>query len=55
MYISNLTRSENYNSYRKIVFVGVSIIISSVGLYFMIDRININNNDKNKLSNITVN
>lgn len=32
MYTSNLTRSENYNTYRKIVFVRVSIVISSVGL-----------------------
>jgi len=52
MRISNLKESNNYNTYRKIVFIGVCIIISSVGLYFMIDRININ--DKNKLNNITV-
>jgi hypothetical protein len=54
MRISNLKESNNYNTYRKIVFIGVSIIIASVGLYFMISIIDDNNIEKYGLNNITV-
>lgn len=53
MRISNLKESKNYNTYRKIVFIGVSIIIASVGLYFMISIIDVNS-EKYELNNITV-
>lgn len=54
MRILNLKESKNYNTYRKIVFIGVSIIIASVGLHFMISIIYDNNNEKYELNNITV-
>jgi hypothetical protein len=54
MRISNLKENEKYDSYRKIVFIGVSIIIASVVLYYIISIIDINNSEKYELKNITV-
>lgn len=54
MRISNLKESEKYDTYRKIVFIGASIIIASVGLYYIISIIDIDNSEKHELKNITV-
>lgn len=51
--MNSIMLEEKITNYKKIIIFGVSIIISCIGLYLIIETIDINNTNSNMLVNIT--